>query len=122
MSKSTMCSTAILMVLGASAVAQSQFDGMYRPVGEVYEAWACTQDSVGRDGGAMAVKDGVFYGIESSCDLTNPVNVRDMEAMLFDAVCTAEGETYEHRLMLMKTKTGLVFVQNGFAFELKRCE
>lgn len=111
-----------VLLLSGGALAQSHYDGLYRPVGVAYSGWACTEESVGRDGGAMAVREGVFIGVESECALTSPVNVRDMDAVLYDAVCSSEGEEYRHRLMLMKTKSGLVFVQDGFAFELVRCE
>lgn len=112
----------IALISAAPAVAETPFDGVYRPVGAAYESWECTDESIGRDGGALAVKDGHFIGVESDCELTVPVKVRDMDAFLYDAVCSAEGEEYRHRMLLMQTKTGMIFVQDGFAFELVRCD
>jgi len=116
--------TALLFLLAAPQLAAQErdFDGLYRPVGEAFEGWTCTEETIGQDGGALAVKDGKFFGIESACELTNPVNIRDMNAGLFDAVCTGEGESYTYRLMLMKKPAGLIFAQDGFAFELVSCD
>lgn len=111
-----------LLLAGPLAAQDYDFGGLYRPVGEAFEGWACTEETIGQDGGALAVKDGTFFGLESACELTNPVNIRDMNARLFDAVCTGEGESYSYRLMLMKKEGGLIFAQDGFAFELVSCD
>lgn len=111
-----------LLVAAPLAAQDNDFDGLYRPVGEAFEGWSCAEETIGEDGGALAVKDGKFFGLESDCDLTNPVNIRDMNARLFDAVCEAEGESYSYRLMLMKKEGGLIFAQDGFAFELVSCD
>ena len=113
---------ALLLAAPPLAAQDRDFSGLYRPVGEAFEGWTCTEETIGRDGGALAVQDGKFFGLESVCELTNPVNIRDMNARLFDAVCTGEGEQYSYRLMLMKTEDGLIFAQDGFAFELISCE
>ena len=60
---------------------------------------------------------------ESRCTMTNPTNVRDMGgAVLYDAVCTGEGENFSRRMMLMQGPDGrLVLVQAGFATTYGRC-
>ena len=60
---------------------------------------------------------------ESRCAMSNPVNVRDMGgAVLYDAVCTGEGESYTRRMMVMQGPDGrLVLVQAGFATTYARC-
>jgi hypothetical protein len=60
---------------------------------------------------------------ESECLLTNPVAVRDMGgAVLFDAQCAGEGETWTDRMMLMPGfEGGIVRVGPGFAVTYARC-
>ena len=94
------------------------FDGIYRPEG--LEGWDCR--SVGSDGGALAVRDGVFYGVESACQLTNPVAVNGMSAVLFDAECNGEGESYAKRMMLMRVPDGLAVIEDGIVSLLRSCE
>jgi hypothetical protein len=67
--------------------AAGPFDGVYRPDGAT--SWDCT--AIGSDGGALAVRDDVFYGVESACQLTNPVAVNGMSAVLY-VQCSSEGE------------------------------
>jgi hypothetical protein len=98
-------------------VAAAPFDGLYRPDG--LEGWDC--QSVGSDGGALAVRDGVFYGVENSCRLNNPVEVNGMPATLYDAECSGEGETYAKRMMLMRVPDGLAVIEDGFVNILKAC-
>lgn len=63
----------------------------------------------------------VFY--ESECRLTNPVVVRDMPgAVLFDATCTGEGDTWGYRLFLQRTEAGgIIMLRQGIVQELPRC-
>ena len=60
---------------------------------------------------------------ESSCRLTNPVNVRDIDgAVLYDAVCSGEGEEWTLRMLLMPGHDGgLIRVVSGFAITYDRC-
>lgn len=62
-----------------------------------------------------------FY--ESSCQMTNPVLVRDMDgAVLFDFVCTGEGEEWTERAFVQWSHDGgLILVWRGFARTLPRC-
>jgi len=96
-----------------------EYDGLYRPAD--YTGWDCK--SVGMDGGAMQIKDGRFYGVESVCDLTKPTLVRDMNATLFDLICTAEGEEYSERILIAHSEDGVLTVRkNGLATQLTRCK
>ena len=98
-------------------VAAGPFDGVYRPDG--MEGWDC--QSIGSDGGALAVRDGVFYGVENACQLTNPVEVNGMSAVLYDAECNGEGESYAKRMMLMRVPEGLAVIEDGFVNVLRAC-
>ncbi|NND40659.1 MAG: hypothetical protein HKO04_01120 [Silicimonas sp.] len=69
--------------------------------------------TVGQDGGAIAIRDGVFHGVEAQCSLTIPVNARDMDATLFDASCEGEGRKWQRRLMILDTPEGIVTIRSG---------
>jgi hypothetical protein len=109
----------LFAVLAGPAVA-GPFDGLYRPDQTWAEGWDCV--TVGTDGGALAVRDDTFFGVETSCALTNPVPVTGMDAVLYDAQCSAEGETVSYRMMLMRLPGGLAVIEDGFVNVLKACE
>ena len=75
------------------------FDGLYRPNYDWALAWDC--ESVGIDGGALEVEDETLRAVENTCALSDPVEVRDMAAVLYDASCSAEGAETAGRIMLM---------------------
>jgi hypothetical protein len=99
-----------------AAAAADQFDGVYKQtaVGD------CLR--VGEDGGALKIADGVFYGVNASCTMSNPVNVRDMNAFLYDMECDVENDGWTARALLMSAPDGgLIMVWNGYAFRYDRC-
>jgi hypothetical protein len=109
---------AALAVAGTAAAAQTPYDGLYYPADA--SGWDCAR--VGMDGGAVAVRGGRFEGVENSCTLANPVNVRDMQATLYDAACTGEGVVSQERFMLMQAAQGGIWViRDGWATRLARC-
>lgn len=102
--------------LPATAMAD-QFDGLYRLTPEADCALT------GQEGGALKIEDGVFYGVESRCVMTRPVNVRDMDAVLYDMECGGEGTTWVERALFMTAADGgLIMVWNGYAFKYDRCD
>ncbi len=104
----------------ATPLAAGPFDGLYRPDQPWAEGWDC--QTVGSDGGALSIKGDLFQGVENQCRLTNPVPVTGMDAMLYDAECAGEGETYSYRLMLMRTPDGVALIEDGSVVPLKRCD
>lgn len=61
---------------------------------------------------------------ESSCDLTNPTNLRGLpDAKLYDAVCYGEGEEWTYRVMLATDYRGdlIRYTQEG-AWTSVRCQ
>jgi hypothetical protein len=100
----------------ASSVVAGPYDGLYAPSGF---NWNCKD--IGMDGGALAMKDDEFFGVENTCKLSNPVGVRGMSATLFDANCSGEGETSSYRMMFLRTGTDLTVIANGYALLLERC-
>lgn len=105
----------LLSIFVASAVQAGQFDGKYR----LNKHWDCK--TVGMDGGAMEIRSGKLRGVESLCLMKNPIAVRGMEAVLYDLECNGEGETWSNRLMLLKQKGGLLYIQDGFATQWRHC-
>lgn len=99
-------------------LAASPFDGVYRQTANAECAL------VGVDGGSIKIEDDIFYGVEVQCRLTNPVEIEDMNAMLYDMACTGEGSTWEERAILMQDaqKPGILMIWDGYAFRYDRCE
>ncbi|WP_108484393.1 hypothetical protein [Oceaniglobus ichthyenteri] len=105
-----------LALFAAAPVAADPFDGLYKPA----PTTDCT--IVGGDGGALKVEGDTFFGAESQCKMTTPVNVRDMDAILYDMVCDGEGESWVSRALFMRAADGgLILAWNGFAFKYDRC-
>lgn len=79
---------------------------------------------VGVDGGALEIKDSIFYGVEVQCRMTRPVNVVNMDATLYTMQCSGEDQSWAERAMMMMPAEGegLIMVWNGYAFVYDRCE
>ena len=72
---------ALLAVLPvAAAHAAGPFDGTFRPNHDSAVDWDCT--SIGMYRGAMSIRDNVLRGTEWGCELTDPVRVNGMNAVL----------------------------------------
>lgn len=105
-------------LLGTSAAA-GPFDGTYQPAG--YQ-WSCRSDQIGMDGGALSIQGDVLRGVENYCRLTRPTPVRDMNAVLYDAVCSAEGSQYSERVMLMRHRNGVYVMRDGSVADWRPCQ
>ncbi|HCQ64099.1 MAG TPA: hypothetical protein DIU07_02510 [Rhodobacteraceae bacterium] len=110
----------ILALLWPVAAGAGPFDGLYRPNYDWALAWDCK--SIGQDGGALAIEDQTMRAVENTCDLTEPVEIRDMEAVLYDASCTGEGGASEGRIMLMAHEFGIYVIRDGFVLDWIACE
>ncbi len=113
--------SAVVLMASASAVYATPFDGLYAPAGS-FESWSCKSEELGGDGGAVGVTNDYLHGVENDCELTNPTNVRGMDAVLYDAVCSGEGEQYSYRLMLMRHDIGIYVIGNSYAAEWRSCQ
>ena len=74
--------------------------------------------------GRIEVTPTAIHGWESSCNLTNPTNLRGLpDAMLYDAVCYGEGEEWTYRVMLATDYRGdlIRYTQEG-AWTSVRCQ
>jgi hypothetical protein len=94
------------------------FDGVYKQT--VHSECSL----VGVDGGSLEISDGIFHGVEMQCRMTNPIDINDMEATIYQMECSGEGQTWTERAIMMNDaeETGIIMVWNGYAFRYERCE
>jgi len=110
----------VAALLAAAPAAAGPFDGLYYPGIALPGAWDCK--TLGMEGGAVGVQGDQLIGVENTCTLTNPVEVRGMAAVLYDEECAGEGETTTARVMLMTSDEGLYVIRDGFVADWLRCE
>lgn len=109
----------LIALLVPSCLMAQGFDGLYFPEGQ--RGWLCDEESLGQDGGALAIRERKLIGVETSCALTRPVNVRDMDAVLYDLDCTAEGEQATERALIARSDTGVIILRDGFVAQWQKC-
>ena len=63
--------------------------------------------------GSVRFSETTFWGVETKCDLTNPVEIRDMDGILFDLVCLGEGMQYTERMLLLQEYDGRLTTHSG---------
>ncbi|AZV77651.1 hypothetical protein EBB79_06925 [Parasedimentitalea marina] len=108
--------TAVLMSATGFA---APFDGLYTSVDGT---WSCNPEDLGMDGGVLGIQGAYLHGLENTCELTKPTSIRGMDAVLFDAQCSGEGEQYSYRVMIMRHEEGLYLVQDGLVADWRRCQ
>jgi len=108
---------ALALTLAPAIAFAGPFDGVYK------QAANAECGLIGVDGGALAIKDGIFFGVDVECRMTRPVNVVDMDATLYTMQCTGEDTVWTERAMLMSDKQsdGLIMIWDGYAFRYDRC-
>ena len=99
-------------------------------------AWAGPFDGVWDGSGAqcqramsdarVTVSETALAFWETHCTLSNPTAIRDMpDAMLYDAACSGEGETWESRVLLARLSFGgdrLLILMGGVETIRQRCD
>ncbi|MCB5198812.1 hypothetical protein SAMN05428995_10778 [Loktanella sp. DSM 29012] len=107
----------ISLSLMASPVFAGPYDGTYKQTANSECAL------VGVDGGAVRIAEGIFYGVEAECRMSDPVNVLDMDALLYTMQCSGEDQQFTERAMVMDKAEddGIIMVWNGYAFVYDRC-
>lgn len=108
---------ALMICLVGSTVAADTFDGVYRQVANA----DCSL--IGVDGGAVEIRDGVFHGVETDCRMADPVDVIDMDGVLYRMQCSNGDTQWTERAMLMHKaeRDGIIMVWNGYAFVYDSC-
>ncbi len=107
----------VAVALIPSLVSATPYDGVYKPIADSDCA------VIGEDGGALQIKDGIFYGVEVQCRMTRPVNVVDMDATLYNMQCSGEGQNWTERAMVMRHSNGddIIMLWDGYAFVYEAC-
>lgn len=107
----------VVLTLVASAALCGPYDGTYKQAANAECAL------VGVDGGSVKIDNGIFFGVELECRMTNPVNVLDMDALLYTMQCSGQDQVFTERAMLMNKAQGdgIIMVWNGYAFVYDRC-
>jgi hypothetical protein len=109
-----------LAVMATTAMA-GPYDGRYRPDTPAGESWDC--NSIGQDKGAVLLTTNIFFALGTRCTLRDPVAVSGMDATLYNAICKADGDPWERRIMIMRTENGITVVQKGAHISpLRKCE
>lgn len=109
---------AVALILAPAIATATPYDGTYRQNANA----ECGLVGVG--GGALKIKDGIFYGVEVECRMTRPVQVVNMDATLYTMQCSGEDQVWTERAMLMndaETDGGIIMLWDGYAFRYSRC-
>lgn len=112
------CAVTLLVAPLAPAQAFPQ-DGLF------YQGFTCPAEGFTPGGERSAsLSFPTLCLFEQCCDLSNPINVRDMDQIfLYDGVCTAGGEEFPARLLVGDASIdGLVVVLNNVAHTYARCQ
>ena len=111
---------ALMLIALSSPALADQLNGLY-----VFETapsdGQCTMVDYGN--ADLEIYNDTIVFIETECVLTQPTAIRDMsEGVLYDAVCTGEGDTWTERMMLYKTFEGVAVISRGAARTFRVCE
>lgn len=111
----------VLALLSGPALAQDdvldRFSGAYVDAPEI----TCT-GAPGSPGGPVGLSRDVLRGRDYSCALSAPIDVRGMDAVLFDAACEgARAGRIGDRVMIMATRRGVALIGDGWVEEWTRC-
>ena len=107
-----------LMTMLGAAYGQD-IEGLYRPDGPSGASWSCNPDDLGMDGGALGIMGGKLYGLENTCEIVSPTESKG--GIQFEAICSAEGETYRTGYFVEPTDSGLLLTRDGETVALRRC-
>ncbi|WP_372841100.1 hypothetical protein [Phaeovulum sp.] len=74
--------------------------------------------------GVMTLAGATIMFFESACRLSNPTPLEGFDgALIYDASCAGEGETWKERMLIMPSfDAGLVVVSPGWANMYERCQ
>ena len=104
-----------LAMAGAATADPTPFDGHYR---QNVADLCVVQD----DTSTIQIEDHEFWAGGNSCKMSNPVNVLDMNAMLYDMSCTSDDDTWLARAFFSRAADGgLIIVWDGYAFRYDAC-
>lgn len=104
-------------MLAPQAALALPWDGTYR----LSEDADCGK--VGEEGGALRIGEGVLHGVDATCRMTDPVDVLDLDATLYEMACEGEGQSWTERALLMRAAEGdgIYLGWRGYVFRYDRC-
>lgn len=107
----------LLLLLLPTSLAAAGFEGRYK------QALTSDCSKVGESGGALEIRNGIFYGVHNQCRMTRPVQVVNMEATLYTMQCSGDEDQWTERALLMKSYDvdGIIMVWDGYAFVYEKC-
>lgn len=107
----------LISASAGAAVQADHYDGVYRQTANA----DC--GLIGVDGGAVQIKDGIFYGVEVQCRMTEPVPISEMDATIYTLACSGEGQSWTERAIMMADSddAGIFMIWDGYAFRYDRC-
>jgi hypothetical protein len=113
----TIFGSALFVMLAAQAALAGPYDGVYKQAANAECAL------VGVDGGAVRIDNEIFHGVEVECLMVDPVNVLEMDALLYTMQCSGSDQVFSERAMLMNKAEGdgIIMVWDGYAFVYDRC-
>ena len=116
--KCTLTKLTLGLALLPALLAASPYDGVYKQTANAECAL------VGVDGGALKIEDEIFYGVEVECRMTNPVEIEDMKATIYEMQCSGGDAAWSEQAILMPDAedTGLYMIWSGYAFRYDRCD
>lgn len=107
---------ALAALLSTGTAVSGPWDGQYYPHGSE-PAHFCKFG----DFGAWSIRNDRLSVEEGSCLLTNPVTVRDMPGLLYDAECWVEGDRWVDRVLVVRRHDGIEWVSPTHTWHLVAC-
>ncbi|TNC71834.1 hypothetical protein [Rubellimicrobium roseum] len=105
---------AFALLLAPSLAVALPWDGTYR---------LSSESDCAAGAGLLRIEDNVLHGLESTCRMTEPVDVLDLGATLYVMACEGEGQEWTERAMLMRAAEGdaIFLMWRGYAFRYESC-
>ncbi|MEZ5722798.1 MAG: hypothetical protein R3D59_15215 [Paracoccaceae bacterium] len=114
----TLVPVAVVLGLCAVTAVAGPFDGVY-----VAHSDAGAPDWSGCAALDILIADDRVRYFDVDCSLTAPVQIRDMDALLFDGQCTLDGRSKAGRVLIRRMETGDVMLVTPFMdVRLAGCE
>ena len=112
---------ALPVALVAATTGQAgPFDGLYVPRGERGSYWDRVYN--GQVAGAIWIEDDRYHPIEDPiCELTNPVKIRNMPAVLYDLDCGEWNQDTLERVMFVQQDDGMFEIRAGWMVDWESC-
>lgn len=114
-----MAAALVVALVVATAAGAGPYDGAYLTREEIDAGHTCET----AEWRTLWFRDDAYdVAGDYECRLANPVPVRDMNAVLYDNACSADGPRDLERIMILTSADGVWMVSDFGAMELVRCD